>query len=203
MADVRRSVSEPEHAATIKVVGVGGGGCNAVNRMIAAGLSGVDFFAVNSDVQALRGTLTENRVHIGGRSDARLGSRREPDARPRSGRGVARRSVADPRRRRSRLSHRRHGRRHGHRRCAGHRRARARVRRADDRRRDQAVRLRGQEAHADRRERHRRARVEGRHAHHDSERAHPAGHREEDAAQRGLLVSPTTCCAKASPASAT
>ena len=38
MADARRYV-EPEHAATIKVIGIGGGGCNAVNRMIRAGLS--------------------------------------------------------------------------------------------------------------------------------------------------------------------
>ncbi|HEX3457033.1 MAG TPA: cell division protein FtsZ, partial [Candidatus Baltobacteraceae bacterium] len=78
MADLRRSVSEPEHAATIKVVGVGGGGCNAVNRMIAAGLAGVDFFAVNSDVQALRGALTENRVHIGGTQTRGLGAGANP-----------------------------------------------------------------------------------------------------------------------------
>ena len=39
--------------ASIKVVGVGGGGNNAVNRMIAAGLQGVEFISVNTDVQAL------------------------------------------------------------------------------------------------------------------------------------------------------
>jgi len=55
----------PEHAATIKVVGVGGGGCNAVNRMIEAGLAGVDFFSVNTDVQALRNCKTHNTVQIG------------------------------------------------------------------------------------------------------------------------------------------
>ncbi len=85
MADARRSISEPEHAATIKVIGIGGGGCNAVNRMIDAGLAGVDFFAVNTDVQALRGALTENRVHIGGESNAR------PRARARIRRWAARR----------------------------------------------------------------------------------------------------------------
>ena len=90
MADLRRSASEPEHAATIKVIGVGGGGCNAVNRMIAAGLAGVDFFAVNSDVQALRGALTENTRAHRRKSDARPGSRRESDAGPRGGRSVAR-----------------------------------------------------------------------------------------------------------------
>jgi len=77
MADARRYV--PEHAATIKVIGVGGGGCNAVNRMMEAGLNGVDFFAVNSDVQALRNTLTENTVHIGGGLTRGLGAGANPN----------------------------------------------------------------------------------------------------------------------------
>ena len=42
--------------ACIKVVGVGGGGSNAVNRMIAAGLGGVEFLVANTDVQALKGS---------------------------------------------------------------------------------------------------------------------------------------------------
>jgi len=78
MTDARRSVSEPAHAATIKVIGIGGGGCNAVNRMLTGGLAGVDFFAVNSDVQALRGSLTENRVHIGGSQTRGLGAGANP-----------------------------------------------------------------------------------------------------------------------------
>ena len=45
--------SPQNYQATIKVVGVGGGGCNAVNRMIESGLSGVEFVAVNTDAQAL------------------------------------------------------------------------------------------------------------------------------------------------------
>src|SRR5271168_1352057 len=73
MADARRFV-QPEHAATIKVIGVGGGGCNAINRMIQAGLTGVDFYAVNSDVQALRNSLTENTVHVGGSQTRGLGA---------------------------------------------------------------------------------------------------------------------------------
>ena len=44
---------EMEQFAQIKVIGVGGGGCNAVNRMINAGLRGVEFIAVNTDAQAL------------------------------------------------------------------------------------------------------------------------------------------------------
>ena len=42
------------YLAVIKVVGVGGGGTNAVNRMVDAGLTGVEFIAVNTDAQALR-----------------------------------------------------------------------------------------------------------------------------------------------------
>ena len=86
MADARRF--QPEHAASIKVIGVGGGGCNAVNRMIEAGLTGVEFYAVNSDVQALRNSRTENTVHIGGRTNARPGRRRESDAGARSCRSL-------------------------------------------------------------------------------------------------------------------
>lgn len=76
MADAKRYV--PEHAATIKVIGIGGGGCNAVNRMIEAGLAGVDFFAVNSDVQALRNSLTENTVQIGSNLTRGLGAGANP-----------------------------------------------------------------------------------------------------------------------------
>ncbi len=86
MADSRRSVqsAQTEHAATIKVIGVGGGGCNAINRMIQAGLTGVDFYAVNSDVQALRASLTENTVHVGGSQTRGLGAGANPcsDAKP-------------------------------------------------------------------------------------------------------------------------
>lgn len=76
MAEAKRYV--PEHAAAIKVIGVGGGGCNAVNRMIEAGLQGVDFYAVNSDVQALRNSLTENTVQIGSDLTRGLGAGANP-----------------------------------------------------------------------------------------------------------------------------
>lgn len=51
--------------ANIKVVGVGGGWCNAVNRMIEAGLDGVEFIAMNTDVQALYNSLAENKLNLG------------------------------------------------------------------------------------------------------------------------------------------
>jgi cell division protein FtsZ len=77
MADAKRYV--PEHAATIKVIGLGGGGCNAINRMIDAGLQGVDFYAVNTDVQALRNSKTNNTVQIGAGLTRGLGAGANPN----------------------------------------------------------------------------------------------------------------------------
>lgn len=59
--------------ALIKVIGVGGGGSNAVNRMIAANVSGVEFIAVNTDVQVLRESAAPVRVQIGERISKGLG----------------------------------------------------------------------------------------------------------------------------------
>jgi cell division protein FtsZ len=89
MADARRF--QPDHSAAIKVIGVGGGGCNAINRMMDAGLVGVDFFAVNSDVQALRNSRSENTVHIGGGMTRGLGA----GANPTLGREAAEESRED------------------------------------------------------------------------------------------------------------
>ena len=65
--------------AKIKVVGVGGAGNNAVNRMIDAGLVGVEFIAVNTDAQALEGSKAANRVQIGSRSTKGLGAGANPE----------------------------------------------------------------------------------------------------------------------------
>ena len=54
-----------EPLANIKVIGVGGGGNNAVNRMIDAGVSGVEFIAVNCDKQCLMLSKAEKRIQIG------------------------------------------------------------------------------------------------------------------------------------------
>ena len=51
--------------ATIKVIGVGGGGGNAINSMIEAGMTGVDFIAANTDAQALQHNLAATRVQLG------------------------------------------------------------------------------------------------------------------------------------------
>lgn len=77
MSDAKRYV--PEHAATIKVIGLGGGGCNAINRMVEAGLSGVDFYAINTDVQALRASKTNNTVQIGSGLTRGLGAGANPN----------------------------------------------------------------------------------------------------------------------------
>ncbi|XP_047337659.1 cell division protein FtsZ homolog 1, chloroplastic-like [Impatiens glandulifera] len=62
---VIRSSFTPMESAKIKVVGVGGGGNNAVNRMILSGLHGVDFYAINTDSQALLQSAAENPIQIG------------------------------------------------------------------------------------------------------------------------------------------
>lgn len=69
---------QPESFARIKVVGVGGGGCNAVNRMIDEGISGIEFIAVNTDAQALQFSNAKTRVRIGDKSTRGLGAGGDP-----------------------------------------------------------------------------------------------------------------------------
>jgi len=68
-----------EGGAKIKVVGVGGCGCNAVNNMIAANLKGVEFIAVNTDVQALGLSRAGTRMQIGGKLTKGLGAGANPE----------------------------------------------------------------------------------------------------------------------------
>src|SRR5579864_4163988 len=65
--------------AAIKVVGVGGGGSNAVNRMISAGLRGVEFIAINTDAQALALSNADKKIHIGSKLTRGLGAGGDPD----------------------------------------------------------------------------------------------------------------------------
>ncbi len=67
------------NSARIRVVGVGGGGNNAVNRMIEQGLKGVDFIAMNTDSQALALTLAEKRLQIGEKTTSGLGCGGNPE----------------------------------------------------------------------------------------------------------------------------
>ena len=64
--------------AKIKVIGVGGGGGNAVNRMIKAGLQGVDFWAMNTDAQVLEMSSAPNRVQLGSKLTNGLGAGGDP-----------------------------------------------------------------------------------------------------------------------------
>jgi cell division protein FtsZ len=66
------------YLAVIKVVGVGGGGTNAVNRMVDAGLSGVEFIAVNTDAQALLMCDADVKIHIGAKVTRGLGAGADP-----------------------------------------------------------------------------------------------------------------------------
>ena len=61
-------------AAKIKIVGVGGGGSNAVNSMIASSLDGVEFIAINTDAQALETSLAHQRLQIGNSLTKGLGA---------------------------------------------------------------------------------------------------------------------------------
>ena len=68
-----------ENYAQIRVIGVGGGGVNAVNRMIAEGMRGVEFIAVNTDAQALMLAQSPKRVRIGDKLTRGLGAGSNPD----------------------------------------------------------------------------------------------------------------------------
>src|SRR5215475_14023342 len=68
-----------EGSAIIKVIGVGGGGTNAVNRMIESGLTGVEFIAVNTDAQALLMSDADVKIHIGSKVTRGLGAGADPE----------------------------------------------------------------------------------------------------------------------------
>ncbi|GAE29158.1 cell division protein FtsZ [Alkalihalobacillus hemicellulosilyticus] len=68
-----------DQLAQIKVIGVGGGGSNAVNRMIENGLKGVEFIAVNTDAQALHLSQAETKLQLGGKLTRGLGAGANPE----------------------------------------------------------------------------------------------------------------------------
>ena len=73
-----------DNSAVIKVIGVGGGGCNAVNRMMEADLKGVQFIAVNTDRQALNRCKAETKIQIGEKLTRGLGAGGNPEVGQRS-----------------------------------------------------------------------------------------------------------------------
>ena len=70
---------EPEGNAQIKVIGVGGGGGNAINNMINSSLKGVSFIAANTDVQALKHSVAEHKLQLGEKLTKGLGAGANPD----------------------------------------------------------------------------------------------------------------------------
>ena len=70
---------ESKQSARIKVIGVGGGGSNAVNRMICEGVEGVEFIVINTDAQALRESSARIKVQVGAKLTKGLGSGSDPE----------------------------------------------------------------------------------------------------------------------------
>ena len=139
-------LEEERQAAKIKVIGLGGGGSNAVNRMIGAQFTGVDFVVANTDLQALRASPAV------GQAPARRAPHRRPrrglrprDRQERRARGQRPHPEGD-RGRRHGLRHRRSRRRHRHRLRARGRRRRQGARHPHGGRGDQALHLRGAQA---------------------------------------------------------
>src|SRR5215204_3079546 len=117
------------HMPVIRVVGVGGAGVNAINRMIEAQVPGVEFMAINTDLQSLQQSTADVTVHLGSGVAGGLPGAGQDQAPPQGlGHGVR---------------HRRRGRGHGYRRRPGDRAARAGCRRIDGRDRHEAVSVRG------------------------------------------------------------
>jgi cell division protein FtsZ len=78
-APVREPASKTVTEPVLRVVGVGGAGVNAVDRMIEAGVEGVEFMAVNTDMQSLEESAATRRLHIGGDITRGLGSGSDPE----------------------------------------------------------------------------------------------------------------------------
>src|SRR5579863_8258725 len=76
---IRMSFSEELQGAKIKVIGVGGGGCNAVNRMIRAKVEGVEFIAANTDLQALKLSQAPLKLQLGSKLTKGLGAGANPE----------------------------------------------------------------------------------------------------------------------------
>jgi len=76
MAEIKPEI---ETFAKIKVVGVGGGGGSAINRMVDGGIKGVEFVAVNTDIQALHYNKAGEKIHIGKTVTRGLGAGMNPE----------------------------------------------------------------------------------------------------------------------------
>jgi cell division protein FtsZ len=110
-----------EKSSIIKVIGVGGGGSNAVNHMFSQNIEGVNFIICNTDAQAIAQSRVPNKVQLGPHLTQGLGAGANPDI----GRQATEESLEeikrDPRSQyQNGFHHGRHGRRHRHRRRSHH-----------------------------------------------------------------------------------
>ena len=90
-ANNKSGYSKPNNVANIKVFGIGGAGLNAVNNMITSGLGGVEFYAANTDIQALQSCQAGNKIQIGKEITRGLGAGADPDV----GYAAAQESIDD------------------------------------------------------------------------------------------------------------
>lgn len=79
MFDIADNNNQTTTGARIKVIGVGGGGCNAVNTMIRSGLTGVEYIVANTDSQALAASLATTKIQLGGNATKGLGAGANPE----------------------------------------------------------------------------------------------------------------------------
>ncbi len=79
LSDETNPLSANIHKPSLKVMGLGGGGSNAINRMIELGLSGVDFIVANTDAQALNNSLAPTKIQLGPRTTRGLGAGGNPE----------------------------------------------------------------------------------------------------------------------------
>ena len=79
MFEIKENEGLREDGAKIRVIGVGGGGCNAVNTMIKSGLSGVEYIVANTDAQALNASLAPTKIQLGAEITKGLGAGANPD----------------------------------------------------------------------------------------------------------------------------
>ena len=119
---------EMESLAQIKVIGVGGGGSNAVNRMIENGVQGVEFITVNTDAQALHLAKSEHKLQIGDKLTRGLGAGANPEVGKKAAEESRDLIMNTLERCRHGIRHSWYGRRHRNRCSSGHCRNRQRVR---------------------------------------------------------------------------
>ena len=79
LSSAHHSTNDAFHLPSLKVLGLGGGGTNAVNRMIDMGIEGIDFIVANTDAQALQNSLAPVKIQLGPKTTRGLGAGGNPE----------------------------------------------------------------------------------------------------------------------------